>query len=375
MNVSKKLNQPSFDWSNIESMGICLGNTLPPNFRPKSRIVPQELKVFIPSEFLHTIMVDGFEVTDSGINIIQKYSSILHRDWRPSMALNQMCLSAKIDTETQYFIPLADHFDKVKIQQIANWVHENEQKLLQIGAEFAMYEREIYHFLYEIVALFCAFRSISSNQSSEILREIRTATDLYHSRILAEIASGYSQKGASVSLHPPHGRRIPDLKIGNIQVDVKTILITEKNRKELMRKFAKKLRSDIVEKENKKQQIGNAGSFVIGVWSGVLNSIIYTAYQNQVISKYDKQVRLYDEIPPLNGKKAILVMPTLHAFQNNYLVFDRNRICNTIDYLANNGYSQIQEDEAMKYLTLTNIKKNCKFGITSDIPAISFKIR
>ena len=375
MNASKKFNQPSFDQSNIESMEICLGNTLPSNFRSKSRTVPQELKVFIPPEFLHTIVVDGLEVTNSGINIIQKYSSILHRDWRPSMVLSHICLSAKTDTKTRYFIPLVDHFDEVKIQQIAAWVHENEQKLLQIGAEFDAYEREIYHFLYEIVALFYAFRTISSNQSREILGEIRTATDLYHSRILAEIASGYSQKGASIFLHPSHGRRIPDLKIGNIQIDVKTILITEKNKKELMQKFAKKLRNDIIEKENRKQQIGNLGSFIIGVWSGVLNSIIYAAYQNHVISKYDTQVKLYDEIPPLNCKKAILVMPTLHAFQNNYLVFDRDRICDTIDYLADDGYSQIEEDKAMKYLTLTNIRRNCKLGITSDIPAMSFKIR
>ena len=375
MNASKKFNQPSFDWSNIESMGIGLGNTLPPNFRSKSRTVPQELKVFIPSEFLHTIMIDGLEVTDNGINIIQKYSSILHRDWRPNMALDHMCLSAKTDTETLYFIPLVDHFDKVQIQQIAAWVQENEQKLLQIGAEFDVHEREIYHFLYEIVALFYAFRTISSNHSREILGEIRTATDLYHGRILAEIASGYSQKGASVSLHPSYGKRIPDLNVDNIQIDIKTILITEKNRKELMQKFAKKLRNDIIEKENKKQQIGNAGSFIIGVWSGVLNSIIYTAYQNRIISKYDKQVKLYDEIPPLNYKKVILVMPTLHAFQNNYLVFDRDRICDIIDYLADDGYSQIEEDKAMKYLTLTNIKRNCKLGITSDTPAMSFKIR
>ena len=68
-------------------------------------------------------------------------------------------------------------------------------------------------------------------------------------------------------------------------------------------------------------------------------------------------------------------MPTLYAFKNNYLVFDRDRICDIMDYLAGNGYQRIQEENAMKYLTRTNIRRNCIFGITSDNSECSFKFR
>ena len=77
----------------------------------------------------------------------------------------------------------------------------------------------------------------------------------------------------------------------------------------------------------------------------------------------------------LNGKKAFLILPTLRAFHNTYLVFDRNKICNTMDYLSSTGYERIQEGNAMEYLTFTNIREGCEFGVTSNTPTISFKFR
>ena len=47
------------------------------------------------------------------------------------------------------------------------------------------------------------------------------------------MVSGYRKKGADVALHQYHGTRIPDAKISNIYVDVKTLLITGKNRKKI----------------------------------------------------------------------------------------------------------------------------------------------
>ena len=302
-----------------------------------------------------------------------KYTSILHPDWKADMMPDKICLNAKLDTETWQFVLLEDHFNKKEIHEISNWTQSNIQKLLKIGTEFESYERQIYHFLYEILALFYALKSIP-NAMKEKLKDIKIATDLYHNRILAEIISRYSKKGAYVNLHPHRGTRIPDIEISNILIDVKTILLTGKDRKELMCKFAERLRTDI-ERENQKQQIGETGSFVIGVWSGIINSIIHTAYHNRVISGYDDSVRFYETLPPINAKKAILVIPGLNAFQDNYLVFDRQRICDTMDYLADNGYQKILEGESMKYLVLNNIRQGCEFGVTSDNPVLFFKFR
>ena len=155
---------------------------------------------------------------------------------------------------------------------------------------------------------------------------------------------------------------------------LKQYCLPGKDRKELMREVAKRLRKDI-ESENHKQQIGNTGSFVIGVWSGIINSIIYTAYSNRVISEFDDSVVYYKTLPPINEKKAILILPGSNAFQDNYLVFDRDRICDTFDYLAYDGYQKIHEEESMKYLVLHNIRQGCAFGVTSDNPVLIFKFR
>jgi hypothetical protein len=57
------------------------------------------------------------------------------------------------------------------------------------------------------------------------------------------------------------------------------------------------------------------------------------------------------------------------------MVFDRDLVCNTIDYLAEKGYEKIQEGESMKYLVLNNIRKGCEFGVTGGNPQLVFKFR
>ena len=321
---------------------------------------------------LYTFFIDGFKITSTAIEFNMNAASVLHSGWKPNMISNKKHLNAKLDTETWQFISL-DHFNKNEIDEISNWTQVSIQKLLKIGTEFESYERQIYHFLYEIIAMFYAFKSIPNDMKTK-LQDINLATELYHNRILAEIISGYGKKGAFINLHPQRGTRIPDVEIGNILFDIKTILLTGKDRKELMREVAKRLRKDI-ENKNHKQQIGNTGSFVIGVWSGIINSIIYTAYSNRVISEFDDSVVYYKTLPPINEKKAILILPGSNAFQDNYLVFDRDRICDTFDYLAYDGYQKIHEEESMKYLVLHNIRQGCAFGVTSDNPALIFKFR
>ena len=65
-----------------------------------------------------------------------------------------------------------------------------------------------------------------------------------------------------------------------------------------MCEFARKLSDEIVNRESIKQQLGDDGSFIIGAWSGIVSSILYTAYKNKIISEYDDSVRLYDTLPP-----------------------------------------------------------------------------
>ena len=334
--------------------------------------VPKVLCVSVPPIFLYTFYVDGIRITNDSITFNMKAKSVLHSSWKP----DHRCLNVKLDTGTWQFVTLENHFNSNEIFQIADWIKDKNRSLLAIGTEFELHERQIYHFLYEILAMFHACKRISSDNQEKILEDTKTATDLYHNRILAEVLSGYSQKGATVELYQSKNIRKPDLCIGNTMVEIKTILLTGTDRKLLMRRLAQKLRNEIIDRENEKQQVGEHGSFFIGIWSGIINSILYTAYNNHIISEYcNSDVTLHKTLPPLNGKKAIFVIPMLNAFENQYMVFDRNKICDIVDYLAGMGYEKIHEERSMNYLALNNIKRGCEFGVTSDRPILIFKLR
>jgi len=320
---------PNFDWENLDVCAMFPRDMpMPSKEFVRTPKISTELNVSTPPMFLNTFYIDGFQVTSNNIGFSMKNRSLLVPGWK----LDGTCLNVKLDTETWQFVALENHFDDSETSQISNWFQNENSRLLAIGTEFEQHERQIYHFLYEILAMFHAFKEISEDQQEEILDDTKTATSLYHNRILAEVLSGYSKKGAFVESYAPNDNRKPDLKIGNILVEIKTLLITGKDRKVLMGEFARKLRKEIIERENEKQQIGLSGSFFIGVWSGIVNSILYTAYHDGIISEYhDSNVKFYETLPPLDEKKVILVIPTLNSFENNYMVFDRDQICDVID--------------------------------------------
>lgn len=373
MSDSGTFQDPDFDWENVDVCAMFPRDMPMPS--PEFARIPKisrELSVSIPPIFLNTFYIDGFQVTSNNVVFSIKNRNLVNPGWR----LDGMCLNVKLDTETWQFVALEHHFSNDEISKISNWIQNMNSKLLSIGTEFEQHERQIYHFLYEILAMFHAFKFISEDKQKEILDDTKTATDLYHSRILSEILSGYSHIGAFVESYPSNDTRKPDLLISNILVEIKTILLTGNDRKTLMCKFAKKLRQEIIEREEEKQQVGENGSFVIGIWSGIVNSILHTAYHDGIISSYsNSNVQFCETLPPLNERKVIIVIPTLNAFENHYMIFDRERICAIVDYLANEGYEKIQEGKSMKYLVLNNVRKGCEFGVTGENPMLIFKFR
>ncbi len=218
---------PNFDWAHVDVCGIQPKSS--PMLSPEEARAPKavlELKVSNgPDEFLETYYIDGFEVKEHTISFKTRSRSFAAPNWK----LDGICLNVKLDTETWQFVALENHFNTAEISKLSNWIKNENQRLLKIGTEFEQHERQIYHFLYEILSMFHAFKEISEEYQNEILDDTKTATSLYHSRILAEVLSGYSKKGAFVESYPPNNNRKPDLKIGNILVEIKTLLITEKD--------------------------------------------------------------------------------------------------------------------------------------------------
>lgn len=381
-----------FDWEHVVMCGFQGKDTpmIPPDVARIPKIVKEMYVGNPPCDYLITFYIDGFKVESNQLNFNSRSRSFAVPNWK----LDGICLNVKLDTETWQFINLENLLNQESIQRLQNWFQSEKIRLMSIGTEFEKYDRQVYHFMYEIISLLRATESLPHEKRDEIINDTKTARSLYHNRILAEVYSNYLRKGAFVELFlkSKENNRNADLKISEIKVEIKSILITvnerkplmneptnelSNERKSLMKVFANKLRNEIIERETEKQQIGDSGTFFIGIWSGIISSILFAVFKDGTTDKFlkNKNFSFFEEIPPLNEKKVIIVLPTLNSFQNSYLVFERDEICDIMDYLASDGYENIQEGKSMKYLVLTNIRKGCEFGVTGKDPALIFKFR
>lgn len=394
MSSDKKYSKENseFDWEHVTMCGFQGKDTpmIPPDVARIPKIVKEMYVGNPPYDYLITFYIDGFKVESNQLNFNSRSRSFAVPNWK----LDGICLNVKLDTETWQFINLENLLNQESIQRLRNWFDREKFRLMNIGTEFEKYERQVYHFMYEIIALLRATESLPNEKRDEIINDTKTAISLYHNRILAEVYSNYLRKGAFVELFlkSKENNRNADLKISEIKVEIKSILIAVNERKPLMNEsaselinerkslmkvFANKLRNEIIERESEKQQIGDSGTFFIGIWSGIISSILFAVFRHGTNDKFlkKKSFSFFEEIPPLNEKKAIIVLPTLNSFQNSYLVFERDEICDIMDYLASDGYEDIQEGKSMKYLVLTNIRKGCEFGVTGKHPVLIFKFR
>ncbi len=187
---------PNFDWENVDVCGMFPRNIPMPT--PTEARVPKEVIELnvanSPDEFLETYYIDGFEINANNISFRMRSRSFAVPGWK----LDGVCLNVKLNTETWQFVALENHFVQAEISKIHDWIKNENQRLFKIGTEFEQHERQIYHFLYEILSMFYSFKEISVDKQKEILDDTKTATSLYHNRILAEVLAVYSKKGAFV---------------------------------------------------------------------------------------------------------------------------------------------------------------------------------
>lgn len=169
----------------------------------------------------------------------------------------------------------------------------------------------------------------------------------------------------------------PDLSIDGVIGDVKTILTGSVNDRESCSDFAHKLKKDIEEPEKERPQIGSNGVFFIAPWSGIINSIFFTYFHKMKLEgKHNFQgAEFYLDLPTLKGNQTIFVLTTLNAFSNGYLVFDTKWISGIIEDFAEQAYPTIGKFEPLSYLTFTNVRKGCPFGIQGPNPSFIFHVR
>lgn len=372
MGESEKTVNGEFDWNLTKDIALTPtyihGDGMP---NRDARVIKQ-VQVSHPPTMLRKMSVSDVETNEHGIRFQMNYQDLLVPGWKMD---DEVCITAQTERDEWMFMPLKEHFGGTEIAEMRQWVRSESDRLSKIGTEFEKHDRQAFHFLYEILALWHAFKGISLFEKTELLSDTNTALNLHHNRILAEVLAAYKQSHASVTLHPARGKRCPDLSVDGVFVDIKTIITAGVDRQDMMDMLARKIAVDIAGNERSCSQIGSDGTYIVGVWSSVANSVFYAALNAGVIKDGGFDYKIYKMIPPVSKNKMIFSIPTDEAFQNVYAEFDRAETVDMVNFLARSGLKKIDEVKTKKYLLHTNVRRGCTYGVSSDNPVIYFKVR
>ena len=361
-----------FDWESLNMIG----------FNPKRVPIPQGANAripriantlylgILPKNYPETYAIDGIKISKTNVGFSMKITD----NTVPTLK-ESFCLIMELDKDTIQFIELDKILDVAGLKILEEWVTKENKTLLKIANEYEQYDRQFYHFMYDIIGIAKSITKWSSQDQEVLLNETKTAIGLLHNRVHSEIFSDYKSNGTMIELFPPNtnNTKKPDLKINNIFVDVKAILLTGRYYDKLLKHFKNRLEK-ILEKEKENKQIGEQGTFFVTVWSGVVSSIFYTVFNKMKTNPVFAGMKIYDKVPPFEEQKVVFVLPSPNAFQNYYLVVDRKRAVRIADYIAKKGYDKIQKKDSMSYLSLINIREGCSFGVTGSMPMIMFKL-
>ena len=361
-----------FDWNHAKDISIAPtyihGDGMP---NRDARMIKQ-VQVAAPPTMLRKMSVSDVVANDDGIRFQMKYQDLLLPGWKVE---DEICITAQTERGEWMFIPLKEYFGGSEIAELRQWVNTKSDRLSKMGTEFEKHDRQTYHFLYEIIALWNSFKGVSPFEKTDLLNDTNMALNLHHNRILAEALSAYRQTHSSVMLHPARGERCPDLSVDGAFVDVKTVITTGTDKYTMTDMLARKISKDIAGSMRSTSQIGPDGTYIVGIWSSVANSVLYAALDSDVIKNRGFDYKVHKTIPPISKSKMIFSIPTDEAFQNTYVEFDQSEAVAMLDFLATSGLKKIDESETKKYLLRTNLRRGCTYGVSSDYPAIYFKVR
>ena len=360
-----------FDWNRTKDIVIDPGYIHEAGMFNRDARVIKQVQVSPPPTRLKEISVSDVVTNEYGISFQIKWPDLLLPG---SRATDEVCITAQTERDEWVFIPLKEHFDEIEIAELRQWTNAMSDLLSKIGTEFEKYNRQAHHFLYEILALWHAFKGISALEKTGLLSDTRTALNIHHNRILAEVVAAYRQSRASVTLHPARGESCPDLSVDGVFVDVKTIITADVDRQAMTENLARKI-DEIVDSERSSKQIGSDGTYIVGVWSSVANSVFRAALDAGVIKGGGFDYNIHKVIPRMSKNKMIFSIPTDEAFQNTYVEFNRSEAVDMVKFLGKSGLKKIDESETKKYFLRTNVRRGCTYGVSSDYPAIYFKVR
>lgn len=370
--MTRKKSQGKFEWENLAMIGIGPKETTPsPEEAKQPRIVNRMYLGQIPKNFPITIHVDGMTLVSNKISMNFKVESI----GLPNNK-NHISIIMELANDTIQFIELDEILTASSLKILDDLITNQQNVLCKIANEYECFNRQFYHFMYDLIGIVKAISDWNENDQNKILSETKSAQSLLHNRVHAELYSAYNSQGILISLYPdkPGSSRKPDLKIKDTFVDVKAIIISKRSKHQLLKQFALRLTDRIETQEKEKKQVDTSGTFFIAIWSGVISSTFYVVFDKMKNDKIFFGTKLYDTVPPFEKEKVVFILPHPNAFESYYFVVPRKRAVRIAEYMYKKGFDKIQKSNVYAYVTLINVRKGCPFGITGKNPNILYKV-
>ena len=212
-------------------------------------------------------------------------------------------------------------------------VTEQQDRLIKCLKDYSQSGRDTYFFLYDLVSL-CAYIDNLPERFNKLKKIAPTDDELLHNRIHAELGLGYKKQNKSLGFEEENTKkRIPDLHIDSLDVEIKTItkpVLTDEDRIS----FSKSFRNS---HDSAMSQIDDGGMIVIGMWSQRMNNE-FKAYFNNLC---------FTTLPQVGTNKTVLVLEGDKVFEDYFVVLPSNRAQDLIYEFARSGYKKI---DPMSYM-------------------------
>lgn len=357
-------NEPP-DPSQITDLYVGLGGG-----NPDGRDVPERIRsirVGDPPERPVTFTVDAIQLlTDDGSEMDQKE--------RKPLKAPKYCLILDIDKINVKYIVLDDLLSTGKIKRLSMWINGNQEKLVSAANEYEEYDRQLYHFMYDMIGMFRSLSRLSKEDQEWMLSGSTNPRALFHNHLHADIFGLLKGRHRVEMPVERKGRPMPDLIIDGVRADVKTVLASSKDRDQLLKDCIVTIRM-MFKKEDERGQVGERGTFFVGFWSSYVAIVISLAYQKFKSHKIFGETVLSRGKPEFAAGKVIFVLPTGKAFVNDYLAVDRSGAMGMLKWIQDEGFPRIRGMPEIADMIMLRSYGGFPFCIAGTSPSFYFKIR
>ena len=232
-----------------------------------------------------------------------------------------------------------------------------QNRLLKCVTDYRQSGRDTYFFLYDLVSL-CVYVDQLPERFNKLKKIAPTDDELLHNRIHAELGVGYQTQNKSLGFEEENTKkRIPDLHIDSLDVEIKTItkpVLSDEDRVS----FSKSFRNS---HDTALSQIDDGGMIVIGMWSQRINNELKVYFNNIC----------FTTLPQVGSNKTVLVLEGEKVFEDYFVTLPSNQAQDLIREFAESGYKRI---DPMSYMSSMS-RKGFPHGRITSGPGMMYSRR